>query len=182
MKNTNIQTIVLVALFTALTVIGTMIKIPLPTGAFVHLGNAVLLLSVLYLGYVKGSLAGGLGFAIFDVLNGYASEAPYFILESFIVGAAAYGVFLLFKKNPTHIWQILVIAAGTGVAKLVMTQVKNTVRQLFLGMDLLPAFTTAAIKLPATLINVCLTAIIVSFLYFPLKKAMDRTFRQSFGR
>jgi uncharacterized membrane protein len=171
MKNTNIQTIVLVALFTALTVIGTMIKIPLPTGAFVHLGNAVLLLSVLYLGYVKGSLAGGLGFAIFDILNGYASEAPYFIFESFIVGAAAYGLFLLFKKNPTHVWQILVIAAGTG---------KNTVRQMFLGMDFVPAITAASIKLPATVINVCLTALIVSFLYFPLKKALDRTFRQRF--
>lgn len=178
MKNTNIQTIVLVALFTALTVIGTMIKVPLPTGAFVHLGNAVLLLSVLYLGYVKGSLAGGLGFAIFDILNGYASEAPYFIFESFVVGAAAYGLFLLFKKNPTHVWQILVIAAGTGVAKLLMTQAKNTVRQMFLGMDFIPAITAASIKLPATVINVCLTALIVSFLYFPLKKALDRTFRQ----
>ncbi|KFN89598.1 putative membrane protein [Tetragenococcus muriaticus PMC-11-5] len=94
----------MVALFTALTVIGTMIKIPLPTGAFVHLGNAVLLLSVLLLGYVKGSLAGGLGFAIFDILNGYAAEAPYFIVESFIVGAVAYGLFLVYRKNPTRIW------------------------------------------------------------------------------
>ena len=91
MNDHRIRSIVFVALFTALTVIGTMIKIPLPTGAFVHLGNAVLLLAVLLLGYVKGSLAGGLGFAIFDLLNGYATEAPYFILESFIVGAFAYG-------------------------------------------------------------------------------------------
>ena len=89
MNDHRIRSIVFVALFTALTVIGTMIKIPLPTGAFVHLGNAVLLLAVLLLGYVKGSLAGGLGFAIFDLLNGYATEAPYFILESFIVGAFA---------------------------------------------------------------------------------------------
>ena len=57
MNDHRIRSIVFVALFTALTVIGTMIKIPLPT-AFVHLGNAVLLLAVLLLGYVKGSLAG----------------------------------------------------------------------------------------------------------------------------
>lgn len=180
MRKTNIQTIVLVALFTALTVIGTMIKIPLPTGAFVHLGNSVLLLSVLFLGYFKGSLAGGLGFAIFDVYSGYVTEAPYFILESFIVGAAAYGLFLLFRKNPTKVWQILVIAAGTGGVKLVMTQIKNTVLQIFLGMSLKPALTAALTRLPATVINVCLTAILVSFLYFPLKKALNRTFRESF--
>ncbi|GAA3025590.1 ECF transporter S component [Tetragenococcus solitarius] len=167
------RNVVMVALFAALTVIGTMIKIPLPTGAFVHLGNAVLLLAVLLLGYVKGSLAGGLGFAIFDVLNGFAVEAPYFIVESFIVGAAAYGLFLAFKKNPKHVWQIILIASGTGVAKLVMTQIKNLVRQLYLGMDFPTAFTTAALSLPATVINVILTVILVSFLYFPLKKAIS---------
>jgi len=42
----TIESVVFVGLFAALTVIGTMIKIPLPTGAFVHMGNAVLLLSV----------------------------------------------------------------------------------------------------------------------------------------
>ncbi|MDN6470460.1 MAG: ECF transporter S component [Tetragenococcus koreensis] len=166
------RNVVMVALFTALTVIGTMIKIPLPTGAFVHLGNAVLLLSVLLLGYVKGSLAGGLGFAIFDVLNGYAAEAPYFITESFIVGAAAYGLFLVYQKNPTRIWQIVLIATGTGIVKLVMTQLKNTVRQLYLGMNVPTAFTTAALSLPATIVNVILTAVLVSFLYFPLKRAI----------
>lgn len=70
----RIQSIVLIALFTALTVVATTIKIPMP-GAFVHLGNAVLLLAVLLLGYFRGALAGGLGFAIFDVLNGYVTEA-----------------------------------------------------------------------------------------------------------
>jgi uncharacterized membrane protein len=179
MRKSNTQMIVFVGLFTALTVIGTYIKIPLPTGAFVHLGNAVLLLAVLFLGYFKGSLAGGMGFAIFDVLNGFAPEAPYFILESFIVGAVAYGLFALFQKNPTKLWQILVIAAGTGVMKVIMTQIKNTVMQLFLGLDFGPAFSLAATRLPATLINVALTAIIVAFVYFPLKKAMDRILVQS---
>lgn len=179
-KNISVQSIVLVALFCALTVIGTTIKIPLPTGAFVHLGNAVLLLSVLLLGYFKGSLAGGLGFFIFDMMNGYATEAPYFILESFIVGGAAYLAFRLFKKNPTHIWQVLVIGGITGVAKIIMTQIKNTVMNLIAGADFAPAFAGAFAKLPATLINVSLTLVIVAIVYFPLKAAMERTFRKRF--
>lgn len=177
MKN-NTRSLVLIALFTALTVVGTIIKIPLPTGAFVHLGNAILLLSVLFLGFWKGSLAAGLGFAIFDLMNGYAAEAPYFILESLIVGAVAYSLFSLFNKKPQKVWQILVITVGTGIAKLIMTQIKNTVVQLIVGMSLGPAFLTAATRLPATLVNVILTALIVSFVYFPLKKATRRMFEQ----
>jgi uncharacterized membrane protein len=46
-SNKRIQNLVLIALFAALTLMGTMIKIPLPTGAFLHFGNAVVLLAVL---------------------------------------------------------------------------------------------------------------------------------------
>lgn len=179
-KDFSVQAIVLVALFTALTVIGTTIKIPLPTGAFVHLGNAVLLLAVLLLGYFKGSLAGGLGFFIFDMLNGYATEAPYFILESFIVGAAAYGALLLFKKKPTALWQVVVIGCVTGIAKVAMTQIKNTVMLVIAGADVQAAFVGAAAKLPATLINVSMTVLTVAFLYFPLRKALTATMKRSF--
>lgn len=180
-KTSSIQSIVLVALFTALTTVGTSIMIPLPTGAFVHLGNAVLLLSVLLLGYFKGALAGGLGFFIFDVLHGYITEAPYFILESFIVGAAAYGGMLLFKKDPTKLWQVIIIGIFTGIAKLIMTQIKNTVMLMIGGAHLQPAFIGAATKLPATLINVSLTVLIVALVYFPLKSAMKHTFKQTFA-
>lgn len=182
MNDQKIQRIVLVALFTALTVVGTMIKIPLPTGAFVHLGNAVLLLAVLLLGYVNGSLAGGLGFALFDLLNGYATEAPYFILESFVVGAAAYGTFLLFKKKPQKVWQLIVIGVVTGIVKLIMTQGKNTVMLWYLGSSFASAWIAAIVKLPATIINVGVTVLLVAILYFPLKTALDRTFQQKMQR
>ena len=173
MKQTkSIQAITLTALFAALTFIGTTIKIPLPTGAFVHLGNAMLLLAILLLGYFKGALAGGVGFAIFDLLNGYATEAPYFILESFIVGLFAVFAIRLFKNNPTKIWQIIVIGIFTGIG--IMTQIKNTVVLLIAGSNLSNAFIAASIKLPATLINVVSTIIIVSILYFPLKKLNQR--------
>lgn len=173
-QKSSIHQVTFVAVFAALTVIGTMIKIPMPTGAFAHLGNAVLLLAVLLLGYTKGALAGGLGFAIFDLLNGYAAEAPYFLFESFIVGAFAYGAFLFFHKNPTKIWQIMTIGVVTGVGKVMMTQLKNTVTLFYLGSDWSSAFVAASTKLPATLINVMTTILIVTFLYFPLKKILQR--------
>ncbi|WP_086330321.1 ECF transporter S component [Candidatus Enterococcus mansonii] len=178
-KKNSTTSIVLIALFTALTVLGTMIKIPLPTGAFVHLGNAVLLLAVLLIGYKKGALAGGLGFAIFDVMNGFAAEAPYFIIESFIVGGAAALMILFFKKKIDGIWKIIVIASATGIAKIIMTQIKNTVIGVLAGADIPIAFTSALSKLPATLVNVTTTIIIVTLVYFPLKKAMDTIFNRN---
>ncbi|KAF1297672.1 hypothetical protein BAU15_12965 [Enterococcus sp. JM4C] len=176
-KKISLQSIVQVALFAALTMVGTTIRIPFP-GAFVHLGNAVLLLAVLLIGY-KGALASGIGFALFDSLNGYITEAPYFLVESLLVGGVAYLLFLLFKKNPSAIWQLLVIGAGTGLAKIVMTQLKNTVMNVLAGADLSVAFTGALAKLPATLINVCITMLIVTLVYFPLRKSMSVIFRGS---
>lgn len=67
-KTSSIHSIALIAVFIALTFLGTMIKIPLPTGEFVHLGNIVVLLAILFIGYLKGALAGGIGFALFDLL------------------------------------------------------------------------------------------------------------------
>ncbi|GGC82670.1 ECF transporter S component [Enterococcus wangshanyuanii] len=180
-KQRSTTSIVFIGLFTALTILGTMLKIPLPTGAFVHLGNAVLLLAVLLIGYKRGALAGGLGFAIFDLLNGFAAEAPYFILESFIVGGAAALMILFFHRRLDAIWKIIVIASVTGIAKIIMTQLKNTVMGLMAGADFKVAFASALSKLPATLVNVATTIIIVSLVYFPLKKAMSVIFsKQSF--
>lgn len=179
-KNST-TSIVLVGLFAALTVLGTMIKIPMPTGTFVHLGNSVLLLAVLLIGYKRGALAGGLGFAIFDVLNGFAAEAPYFIVESFIVGAAAALTILFFKQTIDTVWKVIIVASVTGIAKILMTQLKNTVMGLLAGADLNVAFASALSKLPATFINVATTIVIVTLVYFPLKRAMDIIFaRQSF--
>lgn len=180
-QKSSTNSIVFIGLFAALTVLGTMIKIPMPTGAFAHLGNSVLLLAVLLIGYKKGALAGGLGFAIFDVLNGFAAEAPYFILESFIVGGAAALAILFFRQNIDTIWKVVVVAIATGIAKIVMTQLKNTVMGLLAGADFNVAFASALSKIPATLINVVTTIIIVTLVYFPLKKAMTIIFsKQSF--
>ena len=169
-----IRSIVLVALFAALTFLGTTIKIPIPSGGFIHLGNSILLLAILLIGYKKGALAGGLGFAIFDLLNGFAIEAPYFILESFIVGGAAALTMRVFNNKINSIAKILVVAIATGIMKIIMTQLKNTLILMFTGSDFSIAFVAALTKLPSTLINVFSTIIIVTTIYFPLKKAMTK--------
>ncbi|MDT2754435.1 ECF transporter S component [Enterococcus pseudoavium] len=172
----KIQNLVLIALFAALTLIGTMIKIPLPTGAFIHFGNSVVLLAVLLIGYWQGALAGGIGFFIFDILNGFAAEAPYFLVESFVVGAAAYLAFTLFKQKPTRVSQIIVIGIFAGIAKFVMSVIKATVMGMIAGAQFKPAFFAALATMPATVINIFSTILIVSLVFFPLRRAMQLIF------
>ena len=171
-KKNSTLSLVMIALFTALTILGTMIKIPLPTGAFAHLGNAVLLLAVLLLGYFRGALAGGLGFAIFDLMNGFAAEAPYFIFESFIVGGAAALAMLAFKNEIDTFPKLMAVAASAGVMKIIMTQLKNTTLAMIAGSSFQLAFAAALSMLVATVINVITTVLIVTLVYFPLKRAM----------
>ncbi|MTD38756.1 hypothetical protein GIX45_08950 [Erwinia sp. CPCC 100877] len=177
-QRSSITSIVLIALFAALTMLATMIKIPMP-GAFVHLGNSVSLLAVLLIGYKRGALAGGLGFAIFDTLNGYVLEAPYFFVEPFIVGGAAALVINFFHGKIDSARKILTLTIVAGITKIIMTQLKNTTIALFAGSNFSVAFMAALSQLPATLINTATTVAIVSLVYFPLKKAVDRTFSKT---
>lgn len=175
-KKIKTKDIVLIALFAALTIIGTMIRIPVPSALgtpFIHLGNSVLLLAVLLLGYKKGALAGGLGFAIFDFLNGFPLEAPYFFIESFIVGGAAAFTFYLLKKQSDSLWVIIVTALTAGLAKLIMTFIKNLIISLTMTSNLNASLVTASSSLPATVVNVISTMIIVTLLYPSLKKIMN---------
>lgn len=78
----------------ALICIMTMvIQIPIPLG-YAHLGDAFILLTVLFVGKRSGFWAGGIGSALADLLTGYAYWAiPTFIIKSlmaYITGKIAY--------------------------------------------------------------------------------------------
>ena len=71
--NRRIRTLVLAALFAALTCMMTMIiQIPAPTG-YVNLGDCAVLLGAWVLGPVWGGAAASVGSVLADVLNGWAS-------------------------------------------------------------------------------------------------------------
>ena len=174
--------IVLIALFATLTIIGTMIRIPVPSafGApFIHLGNSVLLLAVLLLGYKKGALAGGMGFAIFDLLNGFPLEAPYFFVESFIVGGVAILIFNVLKTKNESILTIILTAAGAGVAKIIMTFLKNLGISFIMTTNSKTALVSAVGSLPATLVNTISTVIIVTLIYPSLKKLTQSFYKKT---
>ena len=84
MDMTDVKTgnLVRTAMFAALTCIATfIIKIPTPgTGGYIHPGDALVILSGIFLGPLYGAAAAGIGSAMADILGGYFFYAPVTML------------------------------------------------------------------------------------------------------
>lgn len=118
MKSTRF--ICITAVMAALICIMTMVvQIPIPLG-YAHLGDAFILLTVLFVGKRSGIWAGGIGSALADLLTGYAYWAiPTFIIKSLMAwgtGKIAYK-----KDNTCTLFSVRsVIACVVGMAWMVI--------------------------------------------------------------
>lgn len=88
---------VVAALFAALTCICTMIiKIPTPTGGYIHPGDGMVLLCGIILGPGMGALAAGIGSMLSDLFSGYMVWVPATLIIKALTAMVA-GV--LFRKS-----------------------------------------------------------------------------------
>lgn len=91
------------SLMIALVLLGTVIfRIPVPmTQGYVHLGDAMIYISILLLGRKSGAVSAAMGSALGDILGGYAFWAPWTIVIKF---AMAYVTGLLISRysEPDH--------------------------------------------------------------------------------
>jgi uncharacterized membrane protein len=72
--------IILTGLMMAMIVVATMlivIPVPFSSGGYIHLGDAMIFLSVLILGWRYGAVAAGVGSMLSDIFLGYAAYAPW---------------------------------------------------------------------------------------------------------
>ena len=77
MSREPIKLLVMTGLFAALGCVSTMIlQVPSPTGGYMNLGDAVVILGAWLLGPVYGAVAGGVGPALADLLSGYPMYVP----------------------------------------------------------------------------------------------------------
>lgn len=88
--------IILTGLMMAMIVVATiLIIIPVPFGnGYIHLGDAMIFLSVLILGWKYGAVAAGFGSALADILVGYAIWSPWTLFVKGIM-AAVMGLFIV---------------------------------------------------------------------------------------
>ena len=113
------------ALFIALTYVATaFINIRLPiqaNGGLIHLGNVPLFVAAIIFGKRTGAIAGGLGMAMFDLLSGWVSWAPFTLI---IVGLMGYvsGLVTEKKKNFGHMLFAFILAVLIKIAGYYMAE------------------------------------------------------------
>ena len=79
MKTSNTYKIVMMALMMCLIMVAILfVRIPIPfTQGYVHLGDAMVFLSVLILGWKYGTIAAALGGMLGDLVGGFVAWAPW---------------------------------------------------------------------------------------------------------
>ena len=87
----------------------SVLMIPSPTGGYVNLGDAVVVLGAYLLGPVYGAAAGGLGPALADLLAGYGAWVPgTLVIKASMAAAAGLGYRALGRRT----WAFAVCAAA----------------------------------------------------------------------
>ncbi|MDD3346351.1 ECF transporter S component [Oscillibacter sp.] len=95
------RTLVLTGLLAALGCVGTMVlTVPSPTGGYMNLGDAVVLLGAYLLGPVWGAVAGGVGPALADLLAGYVIYAPATLVIKALMGVTAALLYRRLRDKP----------------------------------------------------------------------------------
>lgn len=99
--HTNTKKLILCALFAALACAATLsVRIPTPgTGGYVHPGDAIVILSGVFLGPVYGALAAGIGSALADLIGGYFLYVPITLLVKGVIAALSGAVFLFIRQK-----------------------------------------------------------------------------------
>ena len=134
MKHTNkIKQLANASVFAALCCVATMIvQIPSPTQGYLHLGDAVVLLSGWLLGPLWGALAAGIGSALADIFASYILYAPATLLIKMAVAALGWVLFGSFSRiMPSH--PLLSLALSGAVAEIVMIAGYFIFEALFVG-------------------------------------------------
>lgn len=95
------KNLVLAALFAALTCVATMaIRIPIPgTSGYIHPGDALVILSGVFLGPLYGAFAAGIGSALSDLIGGYMVYVPITFVIKGLVALTAGFVFAAFARR-----------------------------------------------------------------------------------
>lgn len=176
MMNTNTQKIAETSLFAALIFLAiTALKIPVPGGQFVHIGNALVVVGVLLFGSKRGALAAALGLGIFDLLNGYASVVWITILESLVVCLVLHLFYERFLKGEDKAGYIIASGLVAALTKIILNIFKYTLTGILVAdLPVSAAFIAAFVRITGTFGSALATIIAVPLLYPIFKRLLKK--------
>lgn len=123
-KRKKIYKLIYSALFAALVSVSTMIiRIPILTNGYVHLGDGCVLLAGFILNCYYGPIAAGIGSAFADIFAGYAVYVPATFIIKAVVALIANRIFTVFSKGKesSRVRRFWGITIGGICAELFMT-------------------------------------------------------------
>lgn len=172
------KTIILAALMTALTCVGTMIiRIPTPTLGYIHPGDGFVLLSSLILGPIWGSLAAGLGSALSDFFAGYIIYVPATFIIKALTALVGYITFKAASKLLATMPETvsLIIAGIAGEAVMVIGYFVFEIFLLADGFSSASLIAGAAASATGIIPNIIqgVFGVIISSILYPLLKRLS---------
>lgn len=84
-RNDPIQKIVTGGLLAAVIFVATCLSFPNGVGGYTHLGDAMIILSVMFAGGRRGAISAGLGAMLSDIILGYAMWAPISLISKAVM-------------------------------------------------------------------------------------------------
>ncbi|WNS73641.1 ECF transporter S component [Bacillus sp. DTU_2020_1000418_1_SI_GHA_SEK_038] len=165
-ETTKTKTLVIHALFIALTLVATMfinIKLPIMgNGGLIHLGNVPLFIAALVYGKKTGAIAGAFGMGLFDLISGWGAWAPFTFV---IVGTMGFLAGLISEKMPGK--RVVVNTLAVAVALIIKVVGYYFAEVLLYGNWILPFG-----SIPGNVMQVVIAGIIVIPLADRFKRAM----------
>lgn len=182
-RHSNLRKLILTGLFAAIIFIGiSLLRIPLPAlvgKPFIHFGNTLMVLAILFLGGPYGFVASAIGLGGFDLLNGYAATSWLTVLECAVMAVVVSSLFkaLRDKQGLLGTKQIVTISVLAGITKVITSYLVTVVEALMVGTSFNIAVVASFFSLLSAAINAVSLAIIVPILYFALRGAFKRVLR-----
>ena len=161
--------IIYIGLLSALCIVFTTIKVPLPTGAMVHLGSAALFSIASVFGGFYAGLAGAIGSGIFDLIMGHSQYTLFSIvikgLAGVIVGVLTVG------------WRPSIPARSISTPRILLAMLVGaiwTAAGYFVAWwVVLDSYIAAVTRLPASFLTSGI-GILVALLLIPILRRIPR--------
>lgn len=131
--------ICLVGIFSALSFVGTTIKIPIPAPLgepMIHLGNLVVVIASLLFGGLTGGLSGSIGMGLYDIYHGYDIwSITRTIVLKFVIGIIIGVLYQCLNKKETKKPIYLLYILGTifltfGISFMLVAILNNGVLEI----------------------------------------------------
>ncbi|QUO36837.1 ECF transporter S component [Dysosmobacter sp. Marseille-Q4140] len=166
----QVRALVLTALLAAMACAATMaIRVPTPTGGYVNLGDAVVLLGAYLLGPGWGAAAAGIGSALADLLGGYPMYVPATLVIKAVMAALAAGLYRLLGRRGG--WTFAVCGAAAEVPMVLGYWLFDALLASFGGRDFSLALAGAAAGIPGNLVQAAFGAAASALLAAALRKS-----------